>query len=190
LNIRRTFGVLESPPSTIAPSCENRLLYSVRCQLASCNRLRGGLQGSPPSTIRALLRRRWMPEPRRTTLHPDGRPSRISRCCGDDGDEFFDRAVEGITNCPGRAVHLLHRAFGGQRRVLTLDLPDLRHCFLHPRNRRLRASAEGAPPKVCRKLPAMSLRPGHLAPSGLVSPGLLPGRQWIVSAVQRSRCAQ
>jgi hypothetical protein len=43
---------------------------------------------------------------------------------------------------------------------------------------------------VCRKLPAMSLRPGHLALSGLVSPGLLPGRQWIVSPVQRSRCAQ
>jgi hypothetical protein len=61
-----TFGVPESPPPTIAPSCENRLLYSVRCQLASCNRLRGGLQGSPPSTIRALLRRRWMPERRQT----------------------------------------------------------------------------------------------------------------------------
>ena len=52
------------------------------------------------------------------------------------------------------------------------------------RNRRLRAPAE-----ACRKLPAMSLRRGHLAPSG-VSPGLLPERQWIVSPVQRSRCAQ
>jgi hypothetical protein len=147
--------------------------------------------------IRYLISRVRLPQ----SLQPYGTPSKISRCCGDDWHEFFDRAVDGVANCPGRAVHVLqcgrdlfqeqHRAFGGQHRVLALDLPDLRQRFLHPRNRRLRAPTEGTAPKARCKLPERSFRRGHLPSSSpaLVSPGSVPERQRIVSRVKRSRWA-
>jgi hypothetical protein len=53
---------------------------------------------------------------------------KISPGCGDDRNEFFDSAVDGVANCPGRAVHVLqcrrdllqeqHRPLGREHRIL------------------------------------------------------------------------